>query len=307
MVFDGAKSEQSQATGIGSSGFAKETSTANFTADVISASRDATVIVDFYSSASPQCRQQSEHLAAAVQPHADTIRLVRLNIDKHPAIAGQLRLQSVPTVFVFREGRPVDGFSGIQPPEALKQFVANLVGADVGAGLAQYLEAATQMLEAGELQSAAEQFAAVLQQDSQNVVALSGLAQCYLKSGDTERARQTIELVPPEHKGSAAVQSVLAALDLSEKVGDDVDIKALEAKVTSDPTDHQARFDLAIVLGAAGQKSAAVDHLMQIVSDDRQWNDEAARKQLIQFFDVWGFNDKASIDGRRRLSSLLFS
>ena len=286
---------------------AKETSTAEFAKDVLTASRDATVIVDFFSGASPQCKQASAVLEAAVRPHAKSIRLVKLNIDKHPTIAGQLRLQTVPTVYAFRDGRPIDGFAGVQPDEVIKQFVDGLAGANEAADIEAVLAAANEKLESGDLQGAAEIFASVLQAETQNVAALAGLAQCYLKSGDVERARQTIGLVPPDKQDVASVQAVLAALDLSEKADQAGDKGNLEAKVAANPADHHARFDLAVALGVSGNKQAAVGHLIEIISQDRQWNDDAARKQLLQFFEAWGPKDEATQDGRRKLSSVLFS
>ncbi len=161
--------------------------------------------------------------------------------------------------------------------------------------------------EAGDLQAAAEIYAAVLQQDQQNPLALAGLARCYLKSGDLERAEQTIALVPPDKARTAVVESVRAALELARKAVDSGDSGELESKVGANPADHQARYDLAVALAAKGRKGEAVDHLLEIVRRQRTWNEEAARKQLVQFFEAWGPKDAATIDGRKRLSSLLFS
>ncbi len=302
------QSHPAAAAGLGAAGSgAKETSTAEFANDVLTASRDAVVIVDFYSGASPQCKQSSAALESAVRPHAKSIRLVKLNIDKHPAIAGQLKLQTVPTVYAFRDGRPIDGFAGVQPDDIVKQFVDGLVGANEAADLETVLVAANETLDTGDLQGAAEIFASVLQADPQNVGALAGLAQCYVKSGDVERAGQTIALVPPDKQNVAAVQAVIAALDLAGKADEAGDTSELEAKVAANPADHQSRFDLAVALGVGGDKGAAIGHLIELISRDRKWNEDAARKQLLQFFEAWGPKDEATQDGRRKLSSVLFS
>ncbi len=307
MDFGTPKPEQGAIGGGGSVSGPVETSTTKFANDVITASREATVIVDFYSAASPQSKKLSAALEEAVRPYQPAIRLVRLDIDKNPAIAGQLRLQAIPTVYVFRDGRPFDGFAGPQEDHIVKKFVESLAGADAGVDLEAMIVAAEQAVEAGDLQTAAELYANILQQEPQNPQALAGLAQCYLKSGDVARARQTIELVPPDQKSISAVQAVLAALELAEKADGADDTADLLAKLEANPKDHQVRFDLAVALGARGDKSAAVDHLLEIITKDQQWNDEAARKQLLQFFEAWGAKDEATRDGRRRLSSVLFS
>ncbi|MGH1418975.1 MAG: tetratricopeptide repeat protein [Hyphomicrobiaceae bacterium] len=308
MDFGTPRPTQDAAAELGApNGRAKETSSAEFANDVLAASRDVTVIVDFYSSASPQSQQHSQSLENAVHPYADKIRLIKLNIDKNPAIAGQLRLQTVPTVYAFRDGRPIDGFAGAQPDNVVQEFVGGLAGAEQAADLATVLKAGIEALETGELQSAAEIFATVLQADPHNGEALAGLSQCYLKSGDIGLARQTIELVPPDKQDLNVVQAVLAALELADKAGDAGETAELERKLAANPSDHQARFDLAVALAASGGNADAVDHLLEIFKNDRQWNDEAARKQLLQFFEAWGSKDQATIDGRRRLSSLLFS
>lgn len=303
MVFGSATAGGS---GEAAGSVAKETSTANFTDDVINASRDALVIVDFYSTASPQSKQLSAVLEKAVAPHAASLRLVRMDVDKNPALVGQLRLQAVPTVYVFRDGRPVDGFAGPQPDEVVAQFVESLAGASATADVAAVVQQANEIMETGDLQTAAQMFASILQADTQNVPALAGLAQCYVKTGDFDRARQTIELVPPDQKKGSAIQSVLAALDLAEKAGDVSDTSEIEAKLSADPGNHQVRYDLALALAANGAKQEAVDHLIEIVAQEPAWNEEAARKQLLQFFEAWGAKDDATKDGRRRLASLLF-
>jgi len=235
------------------------------------------------------------------------VRLVKLNVDQHPAIAGQLRIQSLPTVYAFRDGRPLDGFTGAQPESAIRQFIDRLVGADEVDGLAEALDGAEQSLEQGDLQSAAEIFAAVLQEDREEPRAIAGLARCYMKSGDIERAKQTLALVPPAKRDAAVIASVRAQIELAEKAASAGDLGTLEQKVKANPADHQARLDLALAAAAADNKERAVDELLELFRRDRNWNEGAARAQLVKLFEAWGPKDASTIDGRRRLSSLMFS
>jgi putative thioredoxin len=235
------------------------------------------------------------------------VRLVKINIDENQTLANQLRIQSIPTVYAFRDGRPLDGFQGAQPESAVKAFVERLLGEESAVDAAAALAAADQALEAGDLQGAAEIYAALLQEDPQNVAALAGLARCYLKSGDVERAEQTLGLVPPDKRETGPVASVRAALDLAKLAGKAGDAGKLKAKVEAEPANHQARIDYAMALAAAGQKSEAADQLLESFRRDRKWNEEAARKQLVQLFDAWGPKDTATLEGRRKLSSILFS
>ena len=296
-----------QPAATGQSDIIKDTTTANFAKDVIEASRSALVLVDFWAAWCGPCRQLTPILEKVVRSYNGKVRLVKLNVDEHPAIAGQLRVQSLPTVYAFRDGRPLDGFLGAQPESAVRAFIDRLLGEEGEAGIAAMLEAAEAALEARDLQRAAEIYATILQEDRQNVNALAGLAKCYLQSGDIARAEQTIALVPPDKRHASAVTSVVAALELAKKAGASGDIAELEAKVAADPNDHESRMNLALALAARGDKTGAVDHLLEIYRRDRNWNDEAARKQLIQLFDAWGPKDPHTIEGRRRLSSLMFA
>jgi putative thioredoxin len=291
----------------GDAALIKDTTTAAFAKDVIEASRQQPVLVDFWAAWCGPCKQLTPVLEKVVKSYKGKVRLVKLNVDEHPTIAGQLRVQSLPTVYAFRDGRPLDGFMGAQPESAIRAFIDRLLGEDSQADVSAALEAAERALDAGDLQGAAELYAGILQEDRQNVAALAGLAKCYLKSGDIERAEQTLALIPPDKRNAAAVASVQAALDLARKAGNTANAKELEARVSANPTDHQARLDLALTLAARGEKARAVEQLLELVRRDRNWNDQAARKQLVQLFEAWGPQDAQTIEGRRRLSSLLFS
>ena len=296
-----------QPAAAGQADIIKDTTTANFAKDVLEASRSVPVLVDFWAAWCGPCKQLTPVIEKVVASYGGKVRLVKLNVDEHPTIPGQLRVQSLPTVYAFRDGRPLDGFMGAQPESAIRAFVDRLLGEDSAADLAAILQEADQALEAGALQEAAELYAGILQEEPQNVGALAGLAKCYLKSGDVERAEQTIALIPPDKQQSSAVAGVLAALELAKKADDAGDTAELEAKVTANPADHQARIDLALAFAAKGDKAQALEQLLETFRRDRNWNDQAARKQLVQLFEAWGPKDAHTIDGRRKLSSLMFS
>lgn len=284
----------------------KDATSQSFMADVIQASQDVLVLADFWAPWCGPCRQLTPTIEKVVRSYSGKVRLVKVNVDENQAIAAQLKIQSVPTVYAFRDGRPVDGFTGAQPEGAIRKLIDRLLAEDVDGGIGDVLATADELLEQGDLHGAVEVYAAILQEDQSNADALAGLAQCYLKSKDIERARQTLDLVPPDKRKGARQQSVAAAIALAEKTPVGADFSALEAKVGDNPGDHQARFDLALALAAEGRKADAVDHLLKIFAADRTWNDDGARKQVLEFFDAWGPKDPAVIDGRRRLSTLLF-
>jgi putative thioredoxin len=307
MVFGLGKPSAAKPAAPGVSDVIKDATTATFAKDVIEASRTAPVLVDFWAPWCGPCKQLTPLIEKVVRAQNGKVKLVKINIDENQTLANQLRIQSIPTVYAFRDGRPLDGFQGAQPESAIKAFVDRLLGEEAAMDAAQAIEAADKALEAGDLQGAAEVYAAVLQQDAQNVGALAGLAKCYLKSGDIARAEQTLGLVPPDKRDSGPVASVRAALDLAKLAPKAGDTTKLGAKVAAEPANHQARIDYAMALAAGGKKAEALDQLLEAVRRDRKWNEEAARKQLVQLFDAWGPKDPATLDGRRRLSSILFS
>lgn len=285
----------------------KDATDASFPADVLDASRDTPVIVDFWATWCGPCRQLGPALEKAVLAAKGKVRLVKVDIDKNPAYAGQLRVQSIPAVFAFVDGRPVDGFMGALPDSQVKAFVdklAKLAKTGGASPVDEMLDMARESLELGDTGGAAQAYAAVLQADPANLKALGGLAKVYLASGDAERANEVLAMAP---KGASDpdLDSVRAALALAAEAP--ADTSEFERKLALNPGDLDARFELAKALAGQQKLALAADHLLGIIETDRDWNEGAARKQLLTVFEAAGPMSDVAKNGRRRLSSILFS
>jgi putative thioredoxin len=288
----------------------KETTTQTFVKDVIEESKRQPVLIDFWAEWCGPCRQLTPILEKAVRAAKGRVKLVKMNIDQHPAIPGQMGIQSIPAVIAFVNGQPADGFMGAVPESQVNAFIEKLTKGVPAAGepnVAEILQEAETLLAEGDAASAAQVYAEALTLDATNIAALAGLAKCYVSTGALEQAKQTLAMVPESKRNDAAVKAVQAAIDLSEQAKSLGPIAELEQKVAANPLDHQARFDLATALNAAGKRGEATGQLLEIVRRDRKWNDDGARKQLVQFFEAWGGADEATVEGRKRLSTILFS
>jgi putative thioredoxin len=285
----------------------KDVTTQSFMKDVIEESKRQPVLVDFWAPWCGPCKQLTPILEKVVRAAKGKVKLVKMDIDAHPAVPGQMGIQSIPAVIAFVNGQPADGFMGALPEGQILAFLERVTKGSIGGEEKDLLKTADAALADGDVANAADLYAKVLAQDGANVGALAGLARAYLHTGSLEPAKQTLALVPEAKRNDPAVVAARAALELAEQAKSVGPITELEGKVAANPLDHQARFELAVALASKGRRPEAVDHLMEIVKRDRKWNDDGARKQLVQFFEAWGPTDEATVAGRKRLSSILFA
>ena len=295
-------------TPAGGSDLIKDTTTAAFQTDVLAESRQQPVLVDFWAPWCGPCKQLTPVIEKVVKEAGGAVKLVKMNIDDHPSIPGQLGIQSIPAVIAFVNGQPVDGFMGALPESKVKEFIAKIGGpSDQENAIAEAITAAQELFESGDYVQAGDIFNSILQAAPDNVDAIVGLASCVLESGDAEQAREILATIPADKQNAASVRALEAKLALADQVkliGDPVE---LEKRLQADPQDYQARFDLAQVRNAQGRREDAANELLTIMKADRSWNEDGARMQLLQFFEAWGNTDPATLSARRKLSSLLFS
>jgi putative thioredoxin len=284
----------------------KDTTTRDFVKDVLEESKKQPVLVDFWAPWCGPCKQLTPVLEKVVQSFKGKVKLVKMNIDDHPQIAGQLGIQSIPAVIAFDKGQGIDGFMGALPEGQVKAFIEKLTGGKAGADMAEIVAAADAAFAEGDVAGAAQVYAQVLAAEPENLTALAGLARCAVATGDLEQAKGLLAEVPANKQSDPAVAAARAALELAEKTADLGPITELEQQVAANPADHRARFDLAVALNAKNRREEATDHLLEIFKRDRTWDEDGARRQLVQFFEAWGPMDEATLAGRRKLSSLLF-
>jgi putative thioredoxin len=284
----------------------KDATEATFLKDVIEASREVPIIVDFWATWCGPCKQLTPALEAAVTAAKGKVKLVKIDADKNQAITAQLRIQSLPTVYAFWQGQPVDGFQGMVPASELKAFIDRVSALGGDGGLADAIEAAEQMLAEGAIADAAETFAAILGEEPENAVAYGGLARTHLAAGELDQAQAFLDAAPAKIAKSIAVEAARAQLELARQAANAGPEDDLRRAVAADPENRQARFDLALALHAAGKVDEAVDTLLDLFRMDREWNDGAAKTQLFTIFEALKPQDPIVLKGRRRLSSMIF-
>lgn len=285
----------------------KDSDTKGFMTDVIEASKDVPIVVDFWAPWCEPCKQLGPMLEKAVKAAGGAVRMVKINIDENQALAQQLRIQSIPMVYAFKDGQPADGFQGAQPESQIKAFIERLAGPIGPAPTEIGIEQAKEALNAGQVDLAADIYQQVMAEEPENADAIAGLARCHIALGRAAAARELLDNVPAEHKNHIEINGAQAALSLAEESGTLGDPAELQGKLNANDDDHGARLDLATVMFLRGQTEEAVQQLLHVIKKDREWEDQAARKQLIKFFNALGPMHPETVTGRRQLSAVLFS
>lgn len=288
----------------------KESSEAAFAQDVIEVSQEVPVIVDFWAPWCEPCKQLGPLLEKVVTEANGAVKMVKIDIDQNQNLAQQLRIQSIPAVYAFYQGKPVDAFQGAQPESQIREFVTKLTqtaGTEEKSPVDEALEQAEALIESGQFEQAGAVYSQVVQHAPDNITAKAGLARCCIETGNTAGAQELIDTLSDDERMDTAFTSVISTLDLAEKAAEAGDLGPLQVAVEANPKDHEARYNLALALYAGGQAEAAIDALIEIIRQNRGWNDDAARLELLKLFEAIGPTDPLTMDGRKKLSSILFS